>query len=473
VKKKELKMSLVPNDFLLENKLAKKLYNKFAKDLPIIDYHCHIDPGEIYANKRFENISEVWLGGDHYKWRLMRSRGVSEDYITGNSSGKDKFKAFASILPYCIGNPVYHWAHLELQRFFDCYLPLCSATADEIWELTKDKLAVDDTLSPLGIINRMNVEVVVTTDDPADNLEWHRKLKSEDGPCVRVLPCWRPDAVMNIDSNNFRAYIGKLGESAAVEINNYDTLKAALIKRLEHFGASGCKTADHGIGKLVYAPCSDNEAAAIFDKVLQDDLIDADGADKYRYALLTFLAEQYKRQGWVMQLHLGVIRDVNTLMSGKLGANTGFDSIGPFSGITDLEKVLDALNSSGSLPKTLIFPINPNDNAAVNTIAGCFNEPGIKSKVQQGSAWWFNDTIEGMEQQLISFAQFGVLSNFVGMLTDSRSFMSYTRHEYFRRILCNLIGKYASGGKFPDDTKLLGNIVQDICYNNAKEFFKF
>ena len=460
-------------EFLLESELAKQLYFDFAKDLPIIDYHCHIDPAEIYENKPFEDLSEVWLGGDHYKWRLMRSSGISEDYVTGNATGREKFNKFAGILPRSIGNPVYYWAHLELQRFFDCSLPIRSDTADEIWMLTKDKISKDKMLSPRGIIERMNVEVIVTTDDPADSLEWHKKLKEDNSFNVKVLPCWRPDMAMNIDSKNFTGYIKKLSDVCNTKLDSFYALKAALSSRLEHFNNHGCRAADHGIKNLVFLPYDENEVAAIFKKALNGESVSTDEADKYRLALLSFLAGEYTRLQWVMQLHLGVIRDINTLMSNKLGPNTGFDAIGPFSGVKDLSSVLDSLNMSGSLPKTLIFPINPTDNAAVNTIAGCFSGEGIKSKVQQGSAWWFNDTYEGMHQQLISFAQFGVLADFIGMLTDSRSFMSYTRHEYFRRILCNFIAELANKCRYPDDIKSISAIVQDICYNNVKEYFRF
>jgi len=460
-------------DFLLESSLAQKLYFDFAKSKPILDYHSHINPSEIYENKRFNNLTEAWLGADHYKWRLMRSCGIEEDYITGNASPWEKFKAFAQVLPRAAGNPVYHWAHLELQRFFDCKTPLCSDTARDIWELTSERLRTDENLTPRGIIKHMNVEALVTTDDPADTLEWHQKLAADSSFDVTVLPCWRPDAVFSIEADGFSGYISKLGDIVGSKIKSFDELKAALQGRLEYFNKNGCKAADHGVGNLVYAPASENEIAAVFRKALGGECITTDEADKFRFYLLCFLAGEYTRLGWVMELHLGVLRNINNIMYKKLGANTGFDAINPQSAVCDLALVLDALNTKGALPKTLIFSANPNDNAAINTIANSFNEVGIKSKVQQGSAWWFNDTLDGMENQLISFAEYGVLSNFIGMLTDSRSFLSYVRHEYFRRILCNQLGRLALGGKYPDDALFLGSIVEDICYNNVKEYFGF
>ncbi|MCL2079339.1 MAG: glucuronate isomerase [Oscillospiraceae bacterium] len=474
-------------DFLLTGKTAKKLYHNCASKMPIIDYHCHIDPAEIYQNKRFADLSEIWLSGDHYKWRLMRASGIEEELITGNASNREKFEAFASILPRAIGNPVYHWAHLELKRFFDIDIPLNSRSAGDIWEAVSQRLSKDNSLRARGIIKSMNVKTIVTTDDPTDSLRWHKKIASDDSFDVNVLPCWRPDMVMGIDCDNFPEYIQKLsaadsnndGTSAVGaksnrnSIKSLDDLKSVLRERMNHFAENGCKASDHGIFEIVYAPAFDEEISAIFKNGLEGKTVSADDANKFKYYMLSFLAREYSRLNWVMQLHYGVLRNVNTALHSKLKANAGFDCIGSASGLAGLAKFLDSLNITGELPKTLIFSINPNDNEAINTLAACFTEEKVKGKVQQGSAWWFNDTYQGMKRQLISFAENGVLGNFIGMLTDSRSFTSYTRHEYFRRILCDLLGGFIDTGRYPDDMEHIGGIVRDICYNNARDFFGF
>ena len=458
-------------DFLLEGETAKRLFHEYASTAPIIDYHCHIDPSEIYENRRFADISDAWLGGDHYKWRLMRACGVDEKYITGAAAGIEKFRALARILPRAIGNPVYHWVHLELQRYFGCRIPLGPDTADEIWNLCNEKLAQDDSLRVRGIIGRSNVECIITTDSPADDLTWHRRLADDETFGTKVLPGWRPDAVMNIENAGFAEEIRKLSEAANIGIYDYASLKAALLSRLEYFNNHGCRASDHGLRRLVPIPSTDEDINALLAKRFRGEIPSMVDADRYRYALLCFLAKEYARLGWVMELHLGALRNVNADMYGKLGADSGFDSIDPSGSIPGLAIFLDVLNSDGLLPKTLIFSIEPSDNIAINTLAGCFTQPGLKSKVQQGSAWWFNDSCAGIRQQLTSFAESGVLANFIGMLTDSRSFLSYTRHEYFRHILCSLIGGWVDTGLYPSDTNSLAAIVQDICYNNAKEYF--
>lgn len=465
----------IDENFLLRGETARHLYHTYAAKIPIVDYHCHIDAAEIYEDKRFADLSEVWLSGDHYKWRLMRACGVEEKYITGEACGRVKFAAFASCLPRAAGNPVYHWAHMELQRFFGITTPLGPDTAQKIWEKTSKALQRDETLSARGIIGRMDVEVIVTTDDPADSLEWHRRIAvgglTPPMQSTRVLPCFRPDAALNIEGKGFYQYIVELGESSGTKIKNYDDLKQALQNRIKHFADEGCKAADHGIYRLKYAPASSRDIKAIFKKALNKEPLNALDADKYRYALLRFLAGEYVINGWVMELHLGVLRNVNKLAFDKTGANTGFDCMGTSIDIAELSSVLNAFDKAGVLPKTLIFPINPVDNAAVNVLAGCFAGEGIKSRVQQGSAWWFNDSLGGIRQQLKCFAENGVLGNFVGMLTDSRSFMSYTRHEYFRRILCDFLGRLADTGQYPTDIDSLSKLVEDICYNNVKEYF--
>ena len=465
--------TFIDYDFLLDNKTASTLYHEHAAKMPIIDYHCHIDAAEIYNNRQFADLSELWLAGDHYKWRLMRAYGVGEELITGETSGWEKFQAFAKVLPLAIANPVYHWAHLELQRFFNVYMPLSTETAEAIWEKTCSKLSEESSLSARGIIKRMNVEVIVTTDDPIDSLEWHSLLASDDSFKTKVLPCFRPDMAMNIEGKGFVDYMTELFNSSDIHITSYDDLKAALLNRIEHFDSCGCRAADHGMFRLTFSPSSENEVREIFLKGLHGKPVDAESADKYRYSLFTFLAEEYARRDWVMELHLGVMRDVNTPMYDKLGANTGFDTIGVSIDIPHLARVLNSLNMHGNLPKTIIFPINPNDNAAVNTLAACFSAEGVRGKVQQGSAWWFNDTLGGIKKQLQDFAEYGVLSNFVGMLTDSRSFTSYTRHEYFRRILCGFIGDMVDKGLYPDDFNYLSLIAKDISCDNAKRYFGF
>ena len=458
-------------DFLLESETAKVLFHGYAEQMPIIDFHCHINPAEIFENKRFGDISEAWLGGDHYKWRLMRACGVGEEFVTGSATGWEKFKAFAEALPRAVGNPVYHWVHLELQRYFGCSITLCPDTAREIWDACNKKLAQDESLRVRGIIETSQVRCVITTDDPADDLAWHRKLAEDKTFGVKVLPGWRPDAVMNIGSPGFLGYISKLGAASGIKIADFESLKAALVDRMEYFSANGCVACDHGILKIdVLSDCA-GEADALLKKRLSGGSLSAEEAEWFRQTLLHFCAREYARLGWVMQLHLGALRNVNTVMYGKLGADTGFDSIGSSDSLSGLARFLDSLNTEGALPKTLIFSIDQSDNMAINTLAGCFQQEGVKGKVQQGAAWWFNDSLLGIERQLTDFAECGVLANFAGMLTDSRSFLSYTRHEYFRRVLCGLIGRWADAGLCTPDIEYLGGIVRDISFNNAREFF--
>ena len=458
-------------DFLLDGQTAGILFHEHADNMPIIDYHCHIDPAEIYENKRFEDLSDAWLGGDHYKWRLMRANGVSERYITGDASGWEKFRAFAAVLPRAAGNPVHHWSHLELQRFFACDKTLSPDTAREIWDFCNDKLACNEELRVRGIIRSMQVEVIITTDDPADSLEWHKGLAEDKSFETKVLPGWRPTSALNINSDGFAEYVRKLGDAAGVCIENYDGFKAALLSRMEYFSQNGCRSCDHGIQRLLYMPATGEQIDAVFAKRLRGGTLTATEASQYQYALLLFCAKEYARLGWVMQLHLGAMRDVNSVMFRKLGSDVGYDCIDPDNCMPGLAKFFDALDLAGLLPKTLVFSVNPADNPIINALTWCFTQEGIKGKVQQGSAWWFNDSYTGMVQQIVNFAEEGVLANFVGMLTDSRSFLGYTRHEYFRRILCNILGGWADGGLVPPDIDNLSGIVRDICYNNAKDFF--
>ena len=458
-------------DFLLDGDAAKVLFHDYAEKMPIIDYHCHINPAEIFENKRFGDVADAWLGGDHYKWRLMRACGVSEKYITGSADGREKFRAFAEILPRAVGNPVYHWVHLELQRYFGCTTPLDPDSADEIWDTCNSRLTSNDSMRVRGIIEQSNVECIVTTDSPSDTLEWHKKLADDKSFAPKVLPGWRPDSIMNIENAGFAEHIRMLGDAAGVTVEDFSSLKAGLRARMEHFHAHGCCASDHGLRRLVCIPSTDEQIDSLLAKRMRGEIPSIDDADRYRYALLCFFAKEYARRGWVMELHLGALRNVNTDMFGKLGADAGYDSVDPSKSMPGLAFFLDSLNTDGLLPKTLIFSLEPSDNMAINSLAGCFAQEGVKSKVQQGSAWWFNDSLAGIRQQLTVFAESGVLANFVGMLTDSRSFLSYVRHEYFRRILCGMIGKWVDSGLYPSDLRYLGSVIQDICYNNAKAFF--
>ena len=451
-------------DFLLENETAKKLYHTVAKDIPIIDYHCHINPKDIAENTKYENITQIWLYGDHYKWRAMRSNGIHEDYITGNKSDYEKFLKFSKTIPKLIGSPLYHWTHLELKKFFGISIPLGEKTADEVWHKCNEKLKA---LSTREIINSSNVDTICTTDDPIDNLEYHKKIKNDSSFKTKVIPGFRPDKAINIDKAGFKAYIKCLSKVCNFKIDNIDSLKVALKVRIEYFNSMNCKTCDHG---LDYIPYVLGNADEIFQKVLLDNPITQLEADIFKTEILTFLAKEYKEKNWVMELHFGVMRNCNETMFESLGPDTGFDSIG-CAPINQLRQFLDNLNTIHSLPKTLIFSINPADNGLINTLCGCFQDEEAACKIQQGSAWWFNDTKGGMIKQLTSFAELSVLGNFVGMLTDSRSFLSYTRHEYFRRILCNFIGNLVEKGEYPEDFDTLSIMIADICYNNAKKYF--
>jgi glucuronate isomerase len=457
-------------DFLLSNKTAKDLYQQTAAGLPIIDYHCHISPRDIAEDKTYDNISEVWLYGDHYKWRAMRSAGVDERYITGDAPDYEKFEKYAQIMPMLFGNPLYHWSHLELWRYFGVTSPLGPETARDIWEAAQRKIK---PLSAREIIARSNVEVICTTDDPADDLKWHIEIQKDPSFKTRVVPACRPDRALNIEKPDFSLYIGRLGASAGVEIKSARDLKSALALRFEAFNSLGCRAADHGLDFVPWAPADDEKTETIFQKALAGVALTPDETEAFKTEILFFCASQYARLGWVMELHYGVVRNTNTNMFKRLGPDTGFDAIGNGGKAQNLLSLFDRLNGVNALPKTLIFPINPVDNAMIGAVIGCFQDSSAKGKLQQGSAWWFNDTKIGMEQQLELYASLSALGNFVGFLTDSRSFLSYTRHEYFRRILCNFIGKAVENGEYPNDSKALEKLVTDISYTNAKEYFGF
>ncbi len=457
-------------DFLLNTEVAKELYFGYAKDRPIIDYHCHVSPKEIYEDKRFDNITELWLSGDHYKWRLMRSNGVDEYYITGDADPYEKFVKFAELMPRAIGNPMYHWCHLELKNYFGYDGVLNRETAKEVWELCKEKLK-DGNMSVRGIIKQSNVKFIGTTDDPIDSLEYHKLIAADESFNTVVAPSFRPDKALNIDKAGWKEYIEKLSCVSGIEIKDLDSIKKALSLRIEYFAKCGCKASDHGLDRMVYAEADENEINKVIAKGLAGEKVSTVEAEALKTELLLHCASEYTKLGWVMQLHYNCMRNPNSKMFAHLGADTGFDCIGPDNGSRKLSSLLDRMNLTNSLPKTIIYSLDPSDNAFIDTLIGAFQGSEIAGKIQHGSAWWFNDNKEGMREQLISLANLSLLGNFIGMLTDSRSFLSYTRHEYFRRILCSLIGEWVENGEYPYDKSSLAEIVEGICYNNAKKYF--
>lgn len=458
-------------DFLLTTETAKNLYHNYAEKLPIIDYHCHLSPQEIYEDVRYENITQVWLGADHYKWRQMRSNGVEEKYITGDASDREKFQKWAETLEKAIGNPLYHWSHLELKKYFGYEGHLCGDTAQEVWDLTSEKLK-QDNMSARGLILQSNVDTICTTDDPIDSLEWHRKIK-EDGFEVKVLPAWRPDKAMNIEKADFAQYITKLAQVSGVEIKDFDSLIEALKNRMDFFAENGCTVSDHGLEYVMYESYEPAEVNEIVKTRLSDGVLTKTEARKYKTAFMTALGREYAKKNWVMQLHYGVQRDLNKKVFNALGPDAGIDAINTYSSSIEMGQYLNALAIDDSLPKTIIYSLNPADNAAIGTVIGCFQDSSAVGKIQHGAAWWFNDHKTGMMEQMTSLANLGLLGNFVGMLTDSRSFLSYTRHEYFRRIMCELIGGWVENGEYPDDEKALKQIVEGISYYNCKNYFCF
>ena len=459
-------------DFLLDNDVAKHLYHDYAAKMPIVDYHCHLSPQEIYEDIKFDNITQVWLGGDHYKWRRMRSNGVEEKYITGDASDREKFQKWAETLEMAIGNPLYHWSHLELQRYFGYNGWLNGESAEEVWNIANAKLAQPE-MSARGLIKQSNVKVVCTTDDPVDSLEWHKKIREDDSFDVQVLPAWRPDKAMNIEKPDYLEYIAKLGKAADIEIKCINCLKNAISKRIDYFHENGCSVSDHGLDFVMYYPADKKEVNAIFKKRLTGEEITTEEALKFKTYLLLFMAEKYREKGWVMQMHFGVRRDLNKKIFAALGPDAGIDSINDNVPVGQMAQFLNALAEKDKLPKTILYSLNPNDNAAIGTIMGAFQDSSCVGKIQHGSAWWFNDNKTGMTEQMTSLANIGLLGNFIGMLTDSRSFLSYTRHEYFRRIMCNLIGTWVENGEYPNDDKVLKKIVEGISYNNTIRYFNF
>ncbi|MCQ2507142.1 MAG: glucuronate isomerase [Lachnospiraceae bacterium] len=466
--------TFLDKDFLLNSATAQKLFDEDAtmKKIPVIDYHCHINPREIYEDIQFKNITEVWLGGDHYKWRQMRTFGIEEKYITGDATDYEKFEKWAECMPMLIGNPLYHWSHYELKYYFGYEGTLKPETAKEVWDFVNAKLNTPE-FSVRNLIKKSNVKLICTTDDPIDSLEWHQKIKADAGFDVQVLPAWRPDKAVAIEKKDFKDYIAKLSEVSGVEITDYETLKSALIKRLDYFSENGASVSDHGLEYVMYEPATDNDIDVILKKALSNQSLTEKEVLQYATGVLLFLSEEYYKRNWVMQLHYGCTRNNNTYMFELTGPDTGFDAISAGTPSKHLPQFLNAMAKNNAIPKTIVYSLNPVENAAIGTIIGCFQGGNIRSRIQQGSAWWFNDHYEGIKEQLKSLAATSMLGNFVGMLTDSRSFLSYTRHDYFRRILCDLIGDYVEKGEYPNDEDYLKKITRGIAYNNAVEYFGF
>jgi glucuronate isomerase len=465
--------TFITDDFLLETDFAKTLYHSYIKGLPIIDYHCHLPPGLIADNHGFRTLTEIWLNGDHYKWRAMRTLGIAEKYITGNGTDEEKFNQWAHTVPYTIRNPLYHWTHLELDRYFGVRELLAPETATRIYNQCNEQLS-SPAMSTQPLLKKMNVEVICTTDDPADSLDAHQKIRALNFG-IAVLPTFRPDKAYAIeDPKAYQQYLKKLGTAAGVEIKSFDSLLTALKNRIEFFHAAGGRLSDHGLEQLYFpSPNNRQDPEKLFQKILQGNILMGDELIYFKYAVLFELAKLYHANQWTQQFHLGALRNTNQRMLRALGPDTGFDSIGDFAQSTSMAKFLDALDRTNQLAKTILYNLNPADNEVIATMAGNFNDGSVKGKVQFGSAWWFLDQKDGMEKQINALSNLGLLSCFIGMLTDSRSFMSYPRHEYFRRILCSIIGNDVKKGELPADEKWLGKLVSDISYYNAKEYFDF
>ncbi len=462
-------------DFLLESDAAKRLYHDYAEKMPIIDYHCHINPADIADDKRYANITDLWLGGDHYKWRAMRCNGIDEASITGakDTDPYRTFEAWAKTMPRAIGNPLYHWSYLELKRYFGIETQLTAETAKEVYEACNAKLKAP-AMSVRGLIEQSNVKLICTTDDPIDDLADHKRIAADPTCKVKVLPAFRPDKAFNINKPGFAEYMGKLEKAAGMEIKTFAQLERALCARITYFNAMGCKASDHALDYCCYAQADEKELDDMLTCVLSGGIVTEAQADAFKTAVLTFLAREYTKHDWVMQIHFGCLRSQSEKMLAKLGPDTGFDCMGNSRDADKLAKMLNAFEVQGILPKMVLYSLNPYDNDIIATLAGCFQtDSPVPSRIQHGSAWWFNDHKVGMEKQMTDLANLGTLGNFIGMLTDSRSFLSYTRHEYFRRILCNLIGKWVENGEVFADFNTLGGIVQDICYNNTVHFFGF
>ena len=456
-------------DFLLSTDTAKKLFAA-ANEEPIFDWHCHLPPKDIYENKTPRDIAELWLSGDHYKWRGMRGVGIDEEYITGDKSPYEKFKAWAAAMPNFIGNPLYHWTHLELQRYFGIYETLNEKTADSIWEKA-NKMIAEGGFTPRELIEKSNVYCVCTTDDPADTLEYHALIAEDKSFKCKVLPAFRPDKALAIEAPAFMPWLDTLRKVSGKEIKSYTELKEVMLERIELFAKMGCRATDHAFTPVPFVRMSDDEVNAVFTKVINGEEITAYEAEGYKTELFRFLAKEYYRRGWGMEIHIGPMRNNNTRMFRKLGPDTGYDSIADCEVAHNLSRLLDSLDVENSLPKTVLFTLNPKDNYVLGTMLGNFQSSEAASKIQFGTAWWFNDNIDGMREQIKALGNLGVLSKFIGMVTDSRSFLSYPRHEYFRRIVCEFIGNLVENGEYPDDMEFLEGAVKDIAFRNAKTYF--
>lgn len=465
-------MSFLSDNFLLHSPMAERLYHDYAKDQPIYDYHCHLPPADIASNKQFRDLAEIWLAGDHYKWRAMRTLGIAERLITGDASPREKFQVYAEAVPQFVGNPLYHWTHLELKRPFGITTLLNGDSAEDIWQSANALLAQPE-FSTRGILQQMNVHMVGTTDDPIDDLSHHATIAADSNFAIKVRPSWRPDKILKIELAGFTNYLTQLENVCGCEIRSFSALQQALSARLEHFAKHGCLASDHGLEILRYADIpSETVLNETLRKRLANEALNELEIAQFQSALLIWLGQQYHRLGWAMQLHIGPIRNNSARMFAQLGVDSGYDSIGDRLIADNLAALLNAMDKTDQLPKTILYTINPRDNALLATMCGNFQQEGIRGKVQFGSGWWFNDQKAGMEEQLMTHAQMGILSVFIGMLTDSRSFLSFTRHEYFRRILCNLFGNWVQNGELPADEKLLGEIVSNICFHNAKRYFE-
>lgn len=464
--------NFLTDNFLLDTDVAKELFFDYAENQPIFDYHCHLPPEQIATNYQFKNLYDIWLKGDHYKWRAMRTHGVDESYCTGEQADYDKFLAWAETVPHTIGNPLYHWTHLELRRPFGITGKLLSPmTAEEIWHEANELLQQKE-FSAKGIIQRMNVKFIGTTDDPIDNLEQHSIIAKDTEFKTKVAPSFRPDKSFNIELDTFPEYIQKLSEAANIEISSFTTLCNALEKRIDYFHVHGCRVSDHALDVVLYGKADETELDQILATRLSGGYLEKEKIAKFKTAVLVFLGAQYHKRNWVQQYHIGALRNNNSFMFRLLGPDTGFDSIHDEPVAYSLSRLLDEQGTNNALPKTILYCLNPRDNEVLATMCGNYQQAGIRGKMQFGSGWWFNDQKDGMIRQMTQLSQLGLLSHFVGMLTDSRSFLSYTRHEYFRRILCQMLGHWVRDGEAPHDIKLLGQMVSDICFDNAKRYFE-
>ncbi|GAA4452776.1 glucuronate isomerase [Nibrella saemangeumensis] len=463
--------SFLDDDFLLQTETARRLYHEYAKDMPIIDYHCHLPPDQIAADKRFDNLTQIWLYGDHYKWRAMRTNGVSEHYCTGDASDYEKFEKWAETVPYTMRNPLYHWTHMELKNPFGVETVLSPDTAREVYDTCTQQLR--ERWTTRSLLQHFNVRVVCTTDDPIDSLEYHRQI-ADSGFATQVLPTFRPDKAMNVDDPEvLRSYVQRVGEVCNQEIRTLNDYLDCLKQRHDYFAEMGCRLSDHGLETVSSVPYTDSDIQRIFRNLLNQTTITPEEAEQFRSFMLVQFAEWDWEKGWTQQFHLGALRNNNRRLLRELGPDTGWDSIGDFAQARSLSRFLGGLDDQDKLAKTIIYNLNPADNEVIATMAGNFNDGSVPGKIQFGSGWWFMDQKDGMEKQMNALSNMGLLSRFVGMLTDSRSFLSYPRHEYFRRILCNLYGNDVENGELPNDVEWIGKLVQDICYNNAKGYFGF